>query len=42
VAQHGGKVVMVGLERLVPVSDHHAASRSVPSERYFGRALVRG
>jgi hypothetical protein len=40
--QQGRKVVLVGLDRLVPVSEHHAASRSVPSERFFGRALVRG
>lgn len=38
----GRKVNLVGLDRLVPVSEHHAASRSVPSERFCGRALVRG
>ena len=42
VSQRGGKVSLVGLDRLVPVSEHKAASRSVPSERFFGRALVRG
>ncbi|MEY4668759.1 MAG: hypothetical protein RL518_1458 [Pseudomonadota bacterium] len=42
VTQRGGKVVMVGLDRLVPVSEHRAASRSAPSDRFFGRALVRG
>jgi hypothetical protein len=41
-ALHGGKVTMVGLDRLVPVSDHHAASRSVAVDRFIGRAWVRG
>jgi MFS superfamily sulfate permease-like transporter len=41
-ALYGGKVIMVGLDRLVPVSNHHAASRSVPADRFVGRALVRG
>jgi hypothetical protein len=27
---------------LVPVSGHHAASRSVPADRFIGRAWVRG
>jgi MFS superfamily sulfate permease-like transporter len=40
--QQGRKVVMVGFERLVPFSEHHAASRSVPTDRFCGRALVRG
>jgi MFS superfamily sulfate permease-like transporter len=38
----GGKVIMVGLDRLIPVSEHRAASRSVPSELFAGRAVVRG
>jgi MFS superfamily sulfate permease-like transporter len=42
VSQRGGKVSLIGLDRLVPVSDHKAASRSVPTDRFFGRALVRG
>ena len=40
--QQGREVVLIGIERLVPFSAHHAASRSVPSERCCGRALVRG
>lgn len=40
--QQGRKVVMVGFERLIPFSEHHAASRSVPSDRFCSRALVRG
>ena len=43
VSQRGGKVTLIGLDRLVPVSEHHAASRSLPGERCCGRgALARG
>jgi MFS superfamily sulfate permease-like transporter len=42
VSERGRRVSLIGLDRLVPVSDHHAASRSVPTERFLGRALVRG
>jgi hypothetical protein len=42
VSQRGGKISLIGLDRLVPVSEHKAASRSVPTDRFFGRALVQG
>jgi MFS superfamily sulfate permease-like transporter len=42
VSHRGGKVIIVGLDRLVPVSDHHAASRSVRTDRFIGRALASG
>jgi MFS superfamily sulfate permease-like transporter len=42
VSQRGGKLSLIGLDRLVPVSEHKAASRAVPKDRFFGRALVRG
>ncbi len=36
----GGKVILRGLDRLIPVSEHHAASRYVRGENFMGQPAV--
>lgn len=36
----GGRLILIGFDRLVPVSEHHAASRSAPGEGFIGQAVV--
>ena len=39
-ASRGGKVILTGLSRLIPVSEHASASRSVRGDGLFGHPVV--
>jgi hypothetical protein len=40
VISRGGKVLLTGFDRLVPVSEHHAASRYVRADTFIGQAVI--
>lgn len=40
VVSRGGTVILTGFDRLVPVSEHHAASRYVRADTFVGQAVV--